>query len=248
MTFGLQCNNITTGELTLSSEAFLFGYLGKATFVSSTSWSGDSISSQAGFSTWTFTSAGPIVCAIGLKASGQTGAVITNISQSGSTWTIQVLDLATTTSGPSGGDTVYYDQRTDSDIYVFGFPSSLPAMGMALYNAAGVLTADLSRRPLAPLARIAMSSSSIVDQTIPTPTKPAIVGYPKFTRNVVSSGHGGFTPWLSVGYTGVWEWNGSTILHRNEVPDSSDRLESSPGAHNLRGPCSGILIEANGLT
>lgn len=247
MGYGIQCLN-DSGELTLSSDAYLFGYLGKATFVSSTSWSGDSISSQAGYSVWTFTSAGPIVCAVGLKASGQTGAVILNISQSGSTWTINVVDLATTTSGPSGGDTVYYDQRTDTDIYVFGIPSSLPSYGLALYNASGNLVADLSRIPLAPLVRVAMSSASVVDQTIPTVTKPAVIGDTKFRRNVVTSGHGGFTPWLSVGYIGVWEWNGSTTLHRNEAPTGSDRLESSPGGHDFRGPCSGILIEANGLT
>lgn len=247
MAFGIQCTN-GSNELTLSSDAYLFGYLGKATFVSSTPWSGDAISSQAGYSTWTFTSAGPIVCAIGLRASGQMGATILNISQSGSTWTINVVDLATTTSGPSGGDTVYYNQRTDSDIYVFGIPASLPAWGMALYNASGALVADLSRRPLAPLARIAMSSASVVDQTIPTPTKPAIVGYPMFKRNVVTSGHGGFTPWLAVGYIGVWSWNGFANLHRNEVPDASDRLEGSVPSYNFRGPCSGILIEANGLT
>lgn len=247
MAYGAQFIN-GSNELTLSSDAYLFGYLGKATFVSTTSWSGDAISSQAGFSTWTFNSAGPIVCAIGLKASGQTGAVIDRVSQSGSTWTIIVRDLNVSSSGPSGGDTTYYNQRTDSDIYVFGLPSSLPAWGMALYNASGALVADLSRRPLSPLARIVMGSATVTSQTIPTPTKPAIVGYPKFTRNVVTGGHGGFTPWLSVGNMGVWSWNGSNGLFRFEVADSSDRLESNPGAHNNRGPCSGILIEANGLT
>lgn len=248
MGYGLQCFNPTSGELTLSADAYLFGYLGKATFVSTTNWSGDSLDSQCGYSVYTFTSAGPIVCAVGLKASGQEGVAIIGMTQSGSTWNITVLDLALTTSGPSGGDTDYYDQRTSSDIYVFGIPTSVPPFGAAFYNASGDLVADLSRVPLAPLVRVAMSSSSVTTQTIPSVTKPAIVGYPAYKRNVVSGGHGGTTPFLAVGYTGVWQWNGSTGISRSEVPVASDRLEFTITTHNNRGPASGILIEANGLT
>jgi hypothetical protein len=242
--FGIQCTNASTGELTISSEAYTFGYLGKATFVSSTpAQNVDSLSSTSGYSTWTFTSSGPILVALGLKSSGQTGVALLSMSKSGSTWTITTYDGGTGSVSPSSGGT-YDAQNTTTDVYVFGFPGSLPAFGVALYNAAGTLTGDLSRMPLTPASRIALADS-VLATTIPVLTKPAIIGKPWYEQKT-SSGSG--VSYVNQGYRGMWHWTGDNQLHRAEYLDSYENSDSGVTPSLFRGACTGILIEANGLT
>jgi hypothetical protein len=241
--FGIQCTNSTTGELTLSSEAYTFGYLGKATFVSTTpAQNVDSLSSTSGYSTWTFASAGPILVALGLKSSGQSGVSLLGMSKSGSTWTIIVYDGGSGTVSPSSGGT-YDAQNTTTDVYVFGFPASLPAYGVALYNAAGTLTGDLSRLPLTPAARISLADS-VLAATIPVLTKPAIIGHPIYIqKNSVPVG----IRYQNTGYKGVWHWVGDNQIYRADYLDSYEDSDSSVPTIVNKAPCSAILIEANGL-
>lgn len=241
--FGIQCIN-TSGELTLSSDAYTFGYLGKATFVSTTpAQNVDSLSSTAGYSTWTFTSSGPIIVALGLKSSGQSGVALLGMSKSGSTWTITTYDGGAGTVSPSSGGT-YDAQTTTTDVYVFGLPSSLPAFGVALYNASGTLTGDLSRASLTSASRIALADS-VLATTIPVLTKPAIIGKPWYEQKT-SSGSG--TSYVNQGYRGMWHWTGDNQLHRTNYLTSYEHSDTGVTPSLYEGPCTGILIEANGLT
>lgn len=242
MTYGIQCIN-GSSELTLSSEAYTFGYLGKATFVSTTAAHNvDSLSSTSGFSTWTFTSSGPILVALGLKSSGQSGVALLGMSKSGSTWTILVYDGGSGSVSPSSGGT-YDAQNTSTDVYVFGFPSSLPAYGMALYNGSGTLVGDLSRMPLSPAVRLSLASGALTT-SIPVLTKPAIIGHAWYDQ-VTSSGSG--THYVNQGFRGMWHWAGDGVLHRAEYLDSYENSDSGSTPSLFQGACTGFLIEANGL-
>lgn len=244
MGFGIQTVN-TSGELTLSSEGYLLSYLGKATHVSTTSYSGDASSSALGFSTYSFTSSTPIVCAIGLKASGQSGAFVERLSVSGTTWTIIVRDCSASTEGPSGGGS-FWEQRTDSDVYVFGLPSP-PAWGAAIYNSAGAFAGDLTRLPLTIRARVALASSA-TSLTIPSVTKPAVIGNPNSRHSLSTDTHSGPTPWINTHYVGSWQWNGSTTLSRVDVLKTYDHDDGGIPVTTVIDPTSALLIEANGLT
>ena len=246
MTYGMTCLN-DSGELTMSSDCFSLCYLGKATFVSSTDYSGTSSSSNVGGSVWTFTWPGPIVCAIGLKG-GQIGARITSVtrsSTSSSTWTINVVDFSTTPTGPSGDTSGYYAQRTDSDIYVFGFPiaANLPAYGFAMYNASGVLSCDLSKPLLSINTRVALAVD-VMSQTIPSFTKPAVIGYPDGFVTT-STGTGFYRNTLSLG---CWRWVNDGNLYRIDVASARSIDDAPISGTNRHLTSNGILIEANGLT
>lgn len=245
MAFGLQCFN-TSGELTLSADGLTPGYLGKATFVGSAPYSGNASSSSIGQSTWTFSSPNPIICALGLKSSSTAGGRILRVSQSGSTWTIIVQDLSNATEGPSGGGS-FFSQRTDSDIYVFGIPTSVSAYGIALYNSSGALSGDLSRKPLSALARLLFPSGT-TSLTIPSVVKPAIIGYPATSHTLSSGGHGGGTPFINTHYEGVWHLQSSTVLERTDVLVDYDRDDGGIPVNTATPSTSAMLIEANGLT
>lgn len=247
MTFGLQCFN-ASGELTISSEGFTYCYLGKATFVSRTTYSGSAPSSRIGLMTYQFVSSVPIICAIGLKGNSfQAGAAIIGIGRSGNVWTISVRDLSNSTEGPSGGGT-FYAQRLTSDIFVFGLPVTLPPYGLAIYNAAGTLVADLSRRPMTIAARISMGTN-VMSVSMPVMVAPAIIGFPSSSHtNSAKIGTGG-TPWVNTWYEGVWTWGGgsSTALGRSDILVEYDNDDGGVPVVVDHSPTSAILIETNGL-
>lgn len=244
MTYGIQCVN-DSGELTLSADAFTFAYLGKATYVSTTTaHNTSSFASTSGFSTYHFTYAGPIVCAIGLTST-HAGSTLLSMSQSGSVWTIVVWDLLTTTESPTVGGT-YQQQATSTDVYVFGLPdpSSLSPWGSALYNSSGTLVCDLLKKALTPLARISMAAG-VATQTIPSVVKPAIVGYPHLAATASSGSGSSFT---LTGYRGLWEWGGGTTLARStSLSDWEHDAEPGTNTSSILA-CDALLIEANGLT
>lgn len=246
MTFGIQCFN-GSGELTFSSDAYVLAYLGKATFVSTSGYTGTVNSSRIGHSTWSFSYAGPITVAIGLKASGQAGArVLSVVPGSGTTWIITVQDLGTGTEGPSGGAD-FFEQNTDSDIYVFGVPLTVPAYGFAIYDAAGNLAADLTRLPLTVKARLRYGSS-VLSLTTPSIVKPAVIGWVGTQHTLSSGGHGGALPFINTQYEGVWQWDGSTTIFRTDVLVQYDRDDGGIPVTTDKPAADAVLVEANGLT
>lgn len=239
MTFGITCYN-NNGELTISSEAQALCYLGKATQVSYSHYSGTSSSSQCGGSVYQFVSAGPVVAAIGLNSSGQAGAVITGMFRhDATTWYFNVVDLTTATEGPTG--TTYQVPNTASDIFVFGTPSSVSGYGMALYDSSGNLTVDLSKPLFTPIARVSMTGQTGYTFTLPTtPIRPAVVGYPHISVNT-------HTSTTASHYSGMWTWSGGTSFGRaNYLTDKSN--DSGAISSNTTGDCVAIVIEASGFT
>lgn len=242
MGYGIQCVN-NSGELTISSDAYTFCYLGKATLSSVTHYAGTVDSSAAGYSVWTFNSSGPIIAALGLGASQ---GCIAGISQSGSTWTITVIDYGAGSEGPAGAGYSYGVPRSDSDVYVFGLPTvgGLPTYGVALYNASGVVTADLSKIGLVPKARASLATGSSTITGLPALTKPAIVGSPSYQR--FDSTHSG-SFWINEMFLGLWSYSGTT-LSRGIVLQSHEKDATSITARTIVFPTNVLLIEANGLT
>jgi hypothetical protein len=246
MTYGIQCVN-NSGELTLSSDGMMFGYIGKATLLSRSTWSGSTSTSQQGLLTYTINWPGPIMVAIGLKTSGSAGAAVQSVTPgTGTTWHISIIDATTTTEGP---DTTsrYYVPATASDVYCWGLPTSVSGYGVGLYTAAGTLSADLSRRPLMFASRIALADS-VMTATVPALIKPAIMGQPNSAHNLSTNTHSGGTPWYMTGYTGVWGLTSSTDLYRGDILTSAYHDDGGGIAHAYHGPTNALLIEANGLT
>ena len=245
MTFGIDALTNDSGELTFSADAFLFCYLGKATLSSVTHYTGDSTSSAAGYATYTFTSSGPIIPALGI---GSSQGCIAGLSQSGSTWTITVIDYGSGTEGPS--DATYGVPRSDSDVYVFGLPSvsALPTYGVALYNASGTLTADLLKIPLVAAARIVLPTSTSTLTGLPALVKPAITGFPSmYERDSTHSG----SHYINTSYRGLWQWSesgGTGTLARGNVLQSYEIDDGPISAVTVLNATNAILIEANGLT
>ena len=156
-------------ELTFSSDARTPAYLGQPTFVSTTQSVFDGVDTyDAGFSTFTITYTGQIIPAVKLVNTYTTRIV--SCTQSGSVWTIHV-DHGTTLDADG------FVTQTLPTVYVFGFPVSLVGtVGIAIYDASGVLRCDLSRRPLWFTDRLPFPASS-TGVTIGTArTVPAIVG------------------------------------------------------------------------
>lgn len=245
MAYGIQCTN-TSGQLTLSSDGFLLGYLGKATFVSKSNASGDSVFSQTGSCIYSFAAptSGMIIPAIGLKGSGSNGLVITSYFRTtGNNWQINVIDNGTTTEGYNN---LYWAQAGTAVIYVWGVPSSVSGYGVALYNSSGVLTADLSRRPLIFTQRVSFVTNDM-DVTIGSYVKPAILGHTNSYHNLATDEGVGGTPWFNTQYKGVWSWNGSTTLTRGDTLRTADHDDGPGPTDVLHGPTSVLIIEANGL-
>jgi len=174
--FGIIVSN-PGSEWVVTSETFLPAYLGRATYVSTTQAThAGAVTGAGGFSTYTFTFAGPIVPVLPL-APGYRG-VIYSVVQAGSTWTIKVsYSDGTQHSDTTQGDFTMYVQSAPPAVFVFGIPATpAGAYGLTIYTGAGQLAADLSRFPLmlAAHATLAIGSNSV--SGLPSLTLPGLVG------------------------------------------------------------------------
>lgn len=237
MTYGLTCLN-DSGELTIAADGYLFGYLGKATYVSTTPPGTSTSDSFAGFSTYTFSWGAPIVVSVGLVANQPTHVM--EFSNSGSTWTIRVFH------GNNSSNSLGFDvQATSTDVYVFGLPTTLPAYGMAFYDGSGNLVGDLSRQPLLFKQRVTMGAG-VTTMTMTGYTKPAVLGYAEMdkTTSVLS----GVTHQNRL-FGGTWYWNTSTgKLERNYFQNEYFQDDAGIAITTNVYASDAVLIEAIGLT
>jgi hypothetical protein len=177
MAFGLQIVN-PSGELVLSSDAYLPVYLGRATLVSTTqptSSGGSTGIGSGGISTFTFSYSGQIIPVLQLPPGALGG--IYKCSQAGSTWTI----LASFTDGAQISDaglasfSMYL--QAPPTVFVFGFVNSLGgSFGAAIYNAAGQLTGDLTRRPLIVRQHASLAAGATSFSLVGGIVSPGIIG------------------------------------------------------------------------
>ena len=141
MSFGLKTWN-NGGGLTFSSDGKVYSYLGRATLSSVTQAPNDININEAynGFSSYSFTHAGDILVALPLKTYGATALIGTQ--RVGNTWVIEVF------SSTGAVNSMGFDIQEATTPFIFGEPLTATGFGLAIYNEAGQLTGDLTRRPL----------------------------------------------------------------------------------------------------
>lgn len=222
-------------ELVISADSITFGYLGQATFVSTTQPGTSLDNSVDGYSVYTFDYAGQILVALPLTSSGS--CILLGMSQSGTTWTITVHQGDGTTNA-AGFDV----ETAPAAVYVFGMPIDPGGWGGNLYRADGSIACDLTRQPIRVFGRVQMASS-VTSQALPTVTTPAIIGAPcdRTTFATASGVH-----WRNQYFGRAWKLSGSNVtrvLHQRERVLE----DASAGAVTIIDPVNAILIEADGL-
>lgn len=237
MAYGLACYN-GSDQLTLSSDSFTYGYIGKAAHSVTVSPGTDPVIAYNGYSEYTITWAADIIVALPVLTDALTALI--SVSQAGSVWTVRVFC--------SGGsvDSFGFDSQRTTEVFVFGRPTAVSGYGLALYDASGQLTGDLSRRPLA-VSEFKEFGSTDVLRPLTGYTKPAIIGGDT-TETQESTGPSGGV-WIHKRSEGGWRWDsGGTQLGRGTY--QTERLqEDIPLANTItRYAVDAIIIEASGLT
>lgn len=228
-----------SNELTISSEGITYGYIGKATLSSTAQASGNTTVKNKGSSFYTINWAGDIVVALPVKTNGVTALL--NVSQSGSTWTIQVF------KGNGSYDAQGFDVQEATDVYVFGAPVTVTGYGMALYNSAGVLSADFTRRPMLYKGRFNIAANTTSYIPLVTMSSVAIVGMP-FDRNITNSNSPApkYTNRLQ---SRGWQLNVTNgNLERNIYQDLWTIDDGPNAAVDFIRPINGFFVDITGLT
>lgn len=171
MAAGLIIRN-DASQLVLTSDALVFGYVGQATRTATVQPTLAGGIVTGGYSTYTINWPGDFIAPV-VKLSTTAGAGyivgIRNIVKSGSTWTITIFAGNNTYS-----QTDFLNQTTAAEVYVWGTPyaAGAGAFGLQIFDAAGVITADLSRQPLAVNSYLAFSNnatSAVMPASLTTP-------------------------------------------------------------------------------
>ena len=228
------------GQLTLASDGFIFGYIGKATlsFVQQADTTG--VDDFWGFSRYTITWAGRIIVALPLSLNKPRNLI--SASKSGSTWTIDVF------SGTGALDAQGFGVQESCEVFVFGQPLSASGFGMAIYNEDGVLTGDFSRKPLF-FDRILTFATDQISQSLTGITKPAFIGVETtWQRTTEPLSGGGATPWLNRNLFGTWMTESGNLISRFSALQNRFRDDGTWPTFLLRPAVDVVLIEANGLT
>lgn len=244
MGYGLTVFN-EGGGMTLSSDGLIYGYIGRATYQSivqppgplsgTIGWPSEG---DCGYSVYTIDWPGPIIVALPVKTNGSTALL--DMFQSGSTWTIHVH------KGNGSTNAIGFDLQEATEVYVFGRPTTVSGFGLALYNAAGQLTGDLSRKPLT-FDRFVSMAGGVTFVAFSGLTVPAVVGDAIWFESTSEPYDDTFND--NYMRRGAWRWN-STLgrLTRTLYLWFYRRSEDVLGASNVIPATSAILLEANGLT
>lgn len=227
-------------ELTFSDSGLVYSFIGRATFVSATQAGTNPTLATSGFSTYTITWPGEIVVALPAKTNGST--MLRNISRSGNTWTIQVH------KGNGSYDALGFDVQEQTEVYVFGMPTAatLGTWGMAIFNDAGVVTGDLSRRPLTFRARI-LTANPMDEWTLPTGAGvPAILGVP--VGDSRSSAPGPNNLFNIRELSAAWRINAANgKLFKDEFLATYRRDDAPGDTYTRRRVMNALLIDVTGL-
>lgn len=221
-------------SLVFSSDGLMPGYLGKATYQSTTAPDG----TFHGYSTYTFSYSGSIVPVLKLVSGRNTA--FRGMSYSAGVWTITVYHGGTPVDA-NGFETQYV-----ADVYVWGVPVSVSGFGLSIYDASGNLAGDLTKRPLIIGQKINWSNATFSEAVSASIVTPGIIGCTNdWKREVLGSG-----PTWEVNFlSGVWTLSTGT-LNRNFA-----RIQHYPTEDTNQGgtsivwqPCRALLVDVNGLT
>lgn len=235
MGFGLQTLNTSNG-LTLSSDGRTYGYVGKATLVSTVQPPTGVNIGENGYSEYTITYAGDIVCAIPVKSNGGTALVYQN--RSGNVWTIRVH------KSTGALNSLGFDVQEATEVFVYGEPLSAPAYGLVLYNANGVLTADMTKRPLT-FDRYLTFAANTTTVGFSGLTKPAVIGINR--RTELTNAPIDSTFYANRTYQGSWRLGTGTLI-REVFQTYYDRSTDQQVASSVTPASNCVLIEASGLS
>lgn len=243
MGYGISCTN-PSNELTFSSDGLTYGYIGKATLSSVTQPQAGVDGTpflQTGFSTYTITWPGDILVALPAKAiSVNSLSRLVNITQAGSTWTITVHNGDGTVDGQG------FQNQASTEVFVFGRPTSVSGYGMALWDAAGSLSADLSRRPIPVKSRIQLAGGTTSWAMPGGMVKPLVIGWPADERQSGSPGPGPSK--TNRFFLGGWWWDSANgLLKRSHYLDNRSVDDTQQGNLTTFLPIDAILIEGNAL-
>jgi hypothetical protein len=243
MSYGIELTN-ENGELTMSSDGFLYGYIGKATAQVVSQPGTNTVGSNAGSVAYTIDWAGDIIVALGVPGISTWGVSLSSMTRSGNTWTIVVLS-----SMSSATNSIGFPVQAAGDVYVWGRPTVASGYGVAIYDANENLVGDLSRRPLLFNDIVQPTTAAVDEFSIGSYVKPAVVGSPYMTQSTSQSGGGGATPWTNRRFTGRWTWDSvNAKLIRNYVMSFYARDDGGIPVATSRRASTAIVIEANGLT
>lgn len=237
MGYGLRFEN-GSGGLTLSSEGQTYGYIGQATYVSILQPpTGVTLAESSGYSTYTIDWPGQIIVALPVKTNG--GTALLDMQQSGSTWTITVH------KGTGSLNSLGFDVEEATEVYVFGRPTSVSGWGVALYNQAGVLTGDLSRRPLT-FDRYLTFAANVVNASFSGLSIPAVIGQATWYETVSLPYDSTFND--NRQYWGAWKWNSTLgILQRTTFQYYYDRSVDFIGGSTFLPAVNAIVMDASSL-
>lgn len=228
------------GELTFSESGLIYSFVGRATFVGITAPGDNPTSSFAGYSTYTIVWPGEIAVVLPVKANGAT--LLRGVTRTGNTWTINVY------KGSENSNSLGFDIQEQTEVYVFGMPSAEQAgeWGLFLFDDAGNITADLSRRPLTFKARIATADPHDEWPFPPGSYVPAILGSPGGGSRYAAPGPNNLYN-IRESVVG-WQINSSTgRLYQSEFL-STYRRDDAPGStYTLLRPSNAILIDVTGI-
>ena len=238
-TYGLMVEN-ERDELVLSDSGITYSFVGRATFVSITPPGTSATLSGAGFSTYTIDWPGQITVALPVKTNG--GTVFRSAVQSGNTWTITVHK----SNGAS--NSLGFDEQEQTEVYVFGAPGRPPTgtWGVFLFDDAGNVLADLSRRPLSFLARISTSNDA-EEWAFPGGTYVPLVigtlaGGSRYSAPGPNNLHNIRTSAVA------WRINSSTgKLFQDEYQIRFARDDAPGTTYTVRFPFNALLVDGTGL-
>lgn len=235
MGFGITTFN-DNGGLTLSSDGKVYGYIGKATYVSTLQPPTNVNIAENGYSTYTISWAGDIVVALPVKTNGNTSLLYK--SQTGNVWTI-LVHKSTGVLNSLG-----FDVQEQTDVFVYGAPLTAPAYGLTLYSSNGTLSADMTRRPFTFDKYLTFPANTT---TLPLTgiTVPAVVGVNR--RRELTNLPIDATFFANRTYSGAWRIE-SGSLRREWFQSYYERSTDQQAASVVTPASNCVIIEASGLT
>jgi hypothetical protein len=224
-------------ELTFSADGITYSYVGQASATGIVQAGSDPIENYCGSSTYTISWAGDIVVVLPLKTNGPT--VLVETTQSGSTWTITVM------KGNGTLDALGFPVQEYTEVYVFGAPPSTATSQFMIYDVNGVLSGDLSRRPLLSKGILTLSADPLNHTwTPPSPiSSPGIMGVP-YGYNTSSTQSGMWTN-KTLAYAWILETSGAVTRTTYQTAWTKD--EASIGNSVNLFPAAAIMTTVAGL-
>lgn len=245
MSYGLSIKN-PSGQLVLSSDAKGLTCIGKASLYGSVIQpvgvaTASSPGRKTGYSVYRIDHSGAIIVALDMPVGKRVGVKSVTQPVAG-TW--EITCHCGDTPDAYGFDSVEYQL----DVWAFGFISTIyGSYGLAMFDAAGNLTHDLSRpNMLFPRAYLAPSTS--VNIAIPSLTRPVVVG--SAGTNVTYDSWLGGNTYEVKSYRGCWVRNTATNVISDQYASQCYRyFDVEP--HGMGDgdvyPASGFILEGSNL-